>query len=43
MKDSVIAKLIPVACAIVGVVLLYIWLSADAAVELGHLFGAVEQ
>jgi outer membrane protein assembly factor BamB len=30
----VIAKIIPTACAIIGVVLLYFWLSADAAIGL---------
>jgi len=34
MKKPVIAKLIPIGCAIVGIVLLYVWLSADAAMDL---------
>jgi outer membrane protein assembly factor BamB len=34
MKESVIVKTIPVALAIVAVVLLYVWLSADAATDL---------
>jgi outer membrane protein assembly factor BamB len=34
MKDSTIAKTLPVGLAIVGVVLLYVWLSADAAIDL---------
>jgi len=34
MKESTIAKTIPVGLAIVGVVLLYVWLSADAAIDL---------
>jgi outer membrane protein assembly factor BamB len=34
MKESAIARTIPVGLAIVGVVLLYVWLSADAGVDL---------
>ncbi len=34
MKESVIAKVIPIAFGIIGVVLLYVWLSADAAIDL---------
>ncbi len=34
MKESTIAKTIPVGLAIIGVVLLYVWLSADAAINL---------
>ena len=34
MKDSTIAKTIPVGLAIIGVILLYVWLSADAAIDL---------
>ncbi len=34
MKESTIAKTIPVGLAIVGLVLLYVWLSADAAIDL---------
>lgn len=34
MKDSVIAKTIPVGLVVIGVVLLYVWLSADAAIDL---------
>jgi outer membrane protein assembly factor BamB len=34
MKDSTIAKTLPVGLAIVGLVLLYVWLSADAAIDL---------
>ena len=34
MKESTIAKTIPVGLAIIGVVLLYVWLSADAAIDL---------
>ena len=34
MKESVIAKMIPVGFAVIGVVLLYVWLSADAAIDL---------
>ena len=34
MKESVIAKTIPVSLIVIGVVLLYVWLSADAAIDL---------
>ncbi|MFB0552593.1 MAG: PQQ-binding-like beta-propeller repeat protein [Phycisphaerae bacterium] len=34
MKESTIVKTIPVGLAIIGVVLLYVWLSADAAIDL---------
>lgn len=34
MKESAIARTIPVGLAIVGVVLLYVWLNADAGVDL---------
>ena len=34
MKESTIAKALPVGLAIVGVVLLYTWLTADAAIDL---------
>ncbi len=34
MKESTIAKALPVGLAIIGVVLLYVWLSADAAIDL---------
>ena len=34
MKESTIAKALPVGLAIIGVVLLYVWLSADAAMDL---------
>jgi outer membrane protein assembly factor BamB len=34
MRDSAVAKIIPVGLAVVGVVLLYVWLSADAGSEL---------
>ena len=34
MNKSVIAKTIPVALAVIAVVLLYVWLSADAAIDL---------
>ncbi|MHC4172354.1 MAG: PQQ-binding-like beta-propeller repeat protein [Planctomycetota bacterium] len=34
MRDSFIAKIIPVGLAVVGVVLLYVWLSADAAMDI---------
>ncbi len=34
MKESTIAKTLPVGLAIIGVVLLYVWLSADAAIDL---------
>ncbi len=34
MKESTIAKIIPVGLTIIGVVLLYVWLSADAAIDL---------
>ena len=43
MKGSVIAKGIPIACAIVGVVLLYVWLSADAAIDLTERVPPVQQ
>ena len=33
MRDSFIAKIIPIGLAVVGVVLLYVWLSADAAMD----------
>ena len=34
MKESTIAKALPIGLAIIGVVLLYVWLSADAAIDL---------
>jgi len=34
MKQSTIAKALPFGLAIIGVVLLYVWLSADAAIDL---------
>lgn len=34
MKESDIAKMIPVGFSVIGVVLLYVWLSADAAIDL---------
>ncbi len=34
MKESTIARTLPVGLAIIGVVLLYVWLSADAAIDL---------
>jgi hypothetical protein len=34
MRQSAIARTIPVGLAIVGIVLLYVWLSADAAMDL---------
>jgi len=34
MRESTIAKALPVGLAIIGVVLLYVWLSADAAIDL---------
>ena len=34
MKESVIARVVPVGLAVFGVVVLYVWLSADAAVDL---------
>jgi len=34
MRDSFIAKIIPIGLAVMGVVLLYVWLSADAAMDL---------
>ncbi|MFZ2146653.1 MAG: PQQ-binding-like beta-propeller repeat protein [Sedimentisphaerales bacterium] len=34
MKESTIAKIIPVGLTIIGVVLLYVWLSADSAIDL---------
>jgi len=34
MKEPTIAKALPVGLAIIGVVLLYVWLSADAAIDL---------
>jgi len=34
MRQSTIARTIPVGLAIVGIVLLYVWLSADAAIDL---------
>lgn len=43
MKENAIAKIIPVACAIVGVVLLYVWLSADAAIDLTERVPPVQQ
>jgi len=43
MKRSVIAKGIPIACAIVGVVLLYVWFSADAAIDLTERVPPVQQ
>ncbi|MHC4596270.1 MAG: PQQ-binding-like beta-propeller repeat protein, partial [Planctomycetota bacterium] len=33
MRDSFIAKIIPIGLAVLGVVLLYVWLSADAAMD----------
>jgi len=33
MRDSFVAKIIPIGLAVVGVVLLYVWLSADAAMD----------
>lgn len=36
MRQSAIAKTIPVGFAILGVVLLYVWLSADAAIDLAE-------
>ena len=33
MRDSFISKIIPIGLAVVGVVLLYVWLSADAAMD----------
>jgi len=34
MKESIIARIIPVVLFIAGVILLYVWLSADAAINL---------
>ena len=34
MRQSVIARAIPISLAIVGIILLYVWLGADAAVDL---------
>jgi len=34
MKESTIAKTIPIGLAIIGLVLMYVWLSADAAIDL---------
>lgn len=34
MTESIVARIIPVALVVVGVILLYVWLSADAAVNL---------
>lgn len=34
MKESVVTKTIPIGLAILGMVLLYVWLSADAAIDL---------
>ncbi|MFC1636630.1 polyvinylalcohol dehydrogenase, partial [Planctomycetota bacterium] len=43
MKESAITKIIPIACAIVGVVLLYVWLSADAAIDLAERVPPVQE
>ena len=43
MKESITARLIPIICVVVGVVLLYIWLSEDAAVELTERVPPVQQ
>ena len=42
MKESTIAKTLPVGLAIIGVVLLYVWLSADAAMELTERLAIAE-
>ncbi len=43
MKESAIARIIPIVFAIVGVVLLYVWLSADAAIDLTERIPPVQQ
>ncbi|MEJ2701722.1 MAG: PQQ-like beta-propeller repeat protein [Sedimentisphaerales bacterium] len=43
MKNSTIAKIIPITCAIVGVALLYMWLSTDAGVDLTERVPPVQQ
>lgn len=43
MKESAIARIIPIAFAIVGVVLLYVWLRADAAIDLNERIPPVQQ
>ena len=43
MKEPAIAKFIPIACAILGVVLLYVWLSADAAIDLTERVPPVQE
>ncbi len=42
MRDSFIAKIIPIGLAVTGVVLLYVWLSADAAMELTERLAIAE-
>ncbi len=42
MKDNFIAKIIPIGLAVVGVVLLYVWLTADAAVEVTERLAIAE-
>jgi outer membrane protein assembly factor BamB len=43
MKESAIARIIPIVFAIVGVVLLYVWLSADAAIDLTERIPPIQQ
>ncbi|MBN2313534.1 MAG: PQQ-like beta-propeller repeat protein [Sedimentisphaerales bacterium] len=43
MKDFTIARIIPIVFAIVGVVLLYVWLSADAAIDLTERIPPMQQ
>ena len=42
MRDFLIAKIIPVGLVVTGVVLLYVWLSADAAMELTERLAIAE-
>jgi outer membrane protein assembly factor BamB len=42
MRESPTAKIIPVALAVVGVVSMYMWLSADAAIDLTLRLPAIE-
>ena len=42
MRESAVAKTIPVALALVGVILLYVWLGADAGSELTYRLGGTD-
>lgn len=43
MKESAITRIIPIAFGVLGVVLLYVWLSADAAIDLTERIPPVRQ